>query len=84
MIPAATRFEWIKPGFHLAASLVPWDTDAFGFPVAQIDLLRIDEAGDAAAHWEPFREWLLANGVRIASCRLPMNRHPRRSPPRNS
>ena len=52
---------------------VPWDTDIFRFPVAQIDDLRIGE-GDAAGAFLRFENWRDEAGVRLVSCRLPHDR----------
>jgi len=71
---AATHFEWIEPGFRLVAGLVPWDTEVFGFPVAQVRDIRVQDPVASAAGWRSFGDWLSAHEVGIVSCRLPMDR----------
>ncbi len=57
-------------GTVLECSIVPWDTEIFGFPVAQISRLTIDERGDPAVVLDAFEAWCAAQGVRLISCRL--------------
>jgi ribosomal protein S18 acetylase RimI-like enzyme len=61
---AALRLRWFA---------VPWDSEAFGFPVAQIDELVIG-TGDPAAGFEQFEAWCRDRSVRLASCRLAPDR----------
>ena len=35
--------ELSAPGLRLTAALVPWDTEVFGFPVAQIQALEVTD-----------------------------------------
>ena len=57
-------------GSTLECSLVPWDTEIFGFPVAQVD--RVELAGDAGADevMARFDAWCADRDVRLVSCRL--------------
>jgi RimJ/RimL family protein N-acetyltransferase len=71
---AAASFEWEQAGFRLVAGLVPWDTEVFGFPVAQIHDLRIQDSAESADGWRSFEDWRIANGIGIVSCRLAMDR----------
>ena len=52
------------------AFIVPWDSEVFGFPVAQVT--RIDlGAGDAPAGLlQQFDDWCTEHDVRLVSCRL--------------
>ena len=56
----------------LAYFRVPWDSDIFGFPVAQITEMRI--ADRAHADLVPFMAWLERENIRLASCRLTEDR----------
>lgn len=71
-IPAV--IELLGSGFLLSATLVPWDTEIFGFPVAQIKKLEVNNPLSAAETYSAFQEWLDLNGIMIASCRLPHDR----------
>ncbi len=50
--------------------LVSWDAEVFGFPVAQIESLRVSEDRLAHAEFRRAREWFTTEGVRFVSCRL--------------
>jgi ribosomal protein S18 acetylase RimI-like enzyme len=63
-----TRFD--VGGAALDCSLVPWDTETFGFPVAQIDRLELPEGTDHAALLARFDSWCDEREVRFVSCRL--------------
>lgn len=56
---------------ELDASAVPWDSESFGVPVAQIDAIKVHNPQAAAAHAAPLLEWLRENRVKLAACRLP-------------
>lgn len=58
----------------LAYFHVPWDSEIFGFPVAQIAEIRVNDSVKAAAELQPFLTWLWQEGIRLASCRLPFDR----------
>lgn len=60
----------IGPGICLQFSLAPWDTRAFGHPVAQIDLIELRAHGDPAPTIAQFTSWLDDQDVRLVSCRL--------------
>lgn len=51
--------------------LVPWDTRACGFPVAQIRSLRLTDAGAAVQRFHEFEAWRDAQRAMLVSCRLP-------------
>ena len=54
------------------AALIPWDSDIFGFPVAQyrIGSDRIDESQTGALS-ESLHSWLRRNDVALCSCAIP-------------
>ena len=57
-------------GAVIECSLVPWDSEVFGFPVAQIG--RIDLAGGSGTQdvLRQFDAWCGERDVRLVSCRL--------------
>lgn len=61
------------PQLDLAYGLVPWDTEIFGFPVAQIDRIRIGD-GDIDVPYRQFETWRDSVHARLVSCRLPHDR----------
>lgn len=68
------RFELNTESLTLRACLVPWDGDAFGFPVAQIQDIHIKGPGGAMQDYGTFQDWLDCQDVRIVSARLPHQR----------
>jgi ribosomal protein S18 acetylase RimI-like enzyme len=54
--------------------MVPWDCEVFGVPVAQIHDLQVADAASSDTGWQEVQAWLSTQGVRILSCRLPMDR----------
>lgn len=58
----------------LAYFHVPWDSEIFGFPVAQIAEIRVHEPVQAQTDLQPFMAWLERENIRLASCRLPCDR----------
>jgi ribosomal protein S18 acetylase RimI-like enzyme len=54
----------------IEVSLVPWDTRALGFPVAQIDALEFTAPEDPAPTVARLDSWLDAQHVSLVSCRL--------------
>ena len=63
-----TRLE--LDGTILDCTLVPWDTETFGFPVAEISRLQLGEEESSTHVLVAFEEWCLARDVRLVSCRL--------------
>ena len=59
-----------RAGAILDCSLVPWDSEIFGFPVAQIARLDLEENADPAPVLDAFEEWCSERDVRLVSCRL--------------
>lgn len=62
------------PSLRLTANLVPWDAEAFGFPVAQIYELEVIDSSLVMESYREFEQWMDAGGIRIVSCRLPHDR----------
>ena len=60
------------PALSLSYFQVPWDTEIFGFPVAQISEISAHDPVRASADLAPFLDWL--RDMRLASCRLPHDR----------
>ncbi len=56
---------------RLRCQPVPWDRQAFGFPVAQLVDLQVGDLRAAASDYQTVREWLHDQDIRILSCRLP-------------
>ena len=57
-------------GLTLEMSIVPWDTDAFGYVVAQIDAIEVRPDRDPRPVLERLHGWLDDHDVRLVSCRL--------------
>jgi RimJ/RimL family protein N-acetyltransferase len=57
-------------GAVIECFLVPWDTEAFGFTVAQIGHVVLGEGARADAVLEEFDRWCAGRAVRLVSCRL--------------
>lgn len=74
MSTAPTTVEISTSSLRLQAALVSWDTDIFGFPVAQIQKLEIIDLLSATEEYQTFQRWLDVNKIRVASCRLPHDR----------
>jgi len=55
----------------LAYFHVPWDSEIFGFPVAQIAEMRVSNPVLARTDLAPFQAWLEQEAIQLASCRLP-------------
>ena len=54
----------------LKASLVPWDTEVFQFPVAQITHIDVMNTDQASKDYSVFQEWVDVNMCSLISCRL--------------
>ncbi len=67
-LEGSARFE--GAGAILECSLVPWDTEIFGFPVAQIGRIELAEGADPTEALEGFEAWCADGAVRLVSCRL--------------
>lgn len=58
------------PGLRLQLALVPWDSRALGFPVAQVDALELTTNTLPSSTIEQLDTWLDEHGVGFVSCRL--------------
>jgi RimJ/RimL family protein N-acetyltransferase len=63
-----TNFQ--ADGAALECFLVPWDTEIFGFPVAQVSRLELPDGADPGAVLREFDAWCAGQRVRLVSCRL--------------
>lgn len=54
----------------IECKLVPWDGEAFGFPVAQIERLEVRNRGGATVDFRCVLDWVDQEGVKMVSCRL--------------
>lgn len=70
MLPPLDSIRFARGEAMLTCSVVPWDTESFGFTVAQIDVLDVGDGTEAEALLGDFRGWCADAGVRLASCRL--------------
>jgi RimJ/RimL family protein N-acetyltransferase len=64
------EFRLIEPALSIASSIVPWDSEVFGFPVAQIDRIELADAAEASAAYHHFEQWRDGLAVRMVTCRL--------------
>lgn len=67
------NFDLTTPNINLAASLVPWDMEVFGFPLAQVYTIKVADRNGAIKDYRKFQDWLAAQNVRVVACRLPHN-----------
>jgi GNAT superfamily N-acetyltransferase len=59
-----------RDGGVIACSLVPWDTAAFGFPVAEVSHFELGAGDRARGLLSDLDAWCAARAVRLVSCRL--------------
>lgn len=64
-------FDLSSAFLRLSAKVVPWDSDVFGFAVAQIQHLRVFDSHRAMGDYARFQDWLDTGRVGIVSSRLP-------------
>jgi ribosomal protein S18 acetylase RimI-like enzyme len=57
-------------GATIEALVVPWDTEIFGFPVAQVSRIELREDGQPDELLRQFDDWCTERDVRLVSCRL--------------
>ena len=55
----------------MAAKKVSWDHKALGYPVASIDVIKVDDEGRADEEFKRFNDWLDQEEIKLVSCRLP-------------
>tara|TARA_B100000787_G_C16173045_1_gene287523 strand:+ start:164 stop:952 length:789 start_codon:yes stop_codon:yes gene_type:complete len=65
------RYKVHSPLLELSATKVPWDTKAFGYPVASIDLIKLYHEDCVNKDFEGFIHWVAQEKIRLVSCRLP-------------
>ncbi len=70
MLPAMAQTRMEIDGAAIECSLVPWDSEIFGFPVAQIGRIELADGVDGATVLQEFDAWCTAQHVRLVSCRL--------------
>jgi len=63
-----TRFE--RAGAVIECSMVPWDSEIFGFPVAQITRVALEEGARSAEALGEFQTWCDEHAVHLVACRL--------------
>jgi ribosomal protein S18 acetylase RimI-like enzyme len=64
-----TPHHWEDDSLSLAWSVVPWDTEIFGFTVAAIDAIEL-KGSLPQAGFRHFDEWCRQANVGLVSCRL--------------
>ena len=64
------RFSLETKRSSLSASLAPWDTGIFGFPVAQIERFAILEPESFEFDYECLETWVNSRNCGMVSCRL--------------
>jgi len=64
----SVRFE--RGDASLVCSVVPWDSETFGFTVGQIESIDVGRGGFADAILGDFRQWAESVDARLVSCRL--------------
>lgn len=69
-----TRFE--RAGAILECSLVPWDSEIFGVPVAQVSAFELGGKPGSTEVLDEFESWCERRNVHLASCRLDHTRLP--------
>lgn len=62
------------PALTMTFAHVPWDTEVFGVPVAQIASLEVRRPVEAGPAFAAFEDWRRGAGVQFVACRLPHDR----------
>jgi RimJ/RimL family protein N-acetyltransferase len=57
-------------GLEMEVFVVPWDSEIFGFPVAQIERLSLGASARPSEAMRQLHAWLDRHRIRLASCRL--------------
>jgi GNAT superfamily N-acetyltransferase len=70
MVLRNKKFAVEKSGLLLEASLVPWDTEIFHYPVAQIERIQVLDPDQAKLDYVAFESWRDTNLCGLISCRL--------------
>lgn len=71
-----TRFSYetetiAVPGAEASMYVIPWDTDIFGVPVAELDTVRFDGEESGTALLGQIASWCAAQDIHLCSCRCP-------------
>ncbi len=69
-VASAARLELESPALFLAAALVPWDTESFGVPVAQVQSIEVHDLAVADVEMQQLLAWFARRDVELAACRL--------------
>ena len=64
------NFCYRSESLRLEAREAPWDTSAFGYPVALIDIIEVNDFKEAQKEFVTFMQWAKVNGLQLISCRL--------------
>lgn len=68
LVGSVLRIE--TDALSLSACLVPWDSESFGVPVAQIDRIEVRDLRRAEVEANALHEWLAEHDVKLSSCRI--------------
>jgi len=61
----------VSDGLEIDCFVVPWDSEIFGFPVAQIERVAIKKNGNHREAMRELQSWIAEERIRLACCRLP-------------
>jgi len=64
------KFSFRSESLKLEAREAPWDTSAFGYPVALIDEIEVNDLLRARKDFSAFKRWIESNKLNLISCRL--------------
>jgi len=70
MLPTTHSTKIERDGAAMECVLVPWDSEIFEFPVAQISHFKLGQGAQATEMLHEFDAWCAAHDVRFVSCRL--------------
>ena len=59
------------PALSMDYHLVPWDSEIFGKPVAQVSRLQVNDAAQAHRDYEPFARWCTHQAIELCASRIP-------------
>lgn len=62
------------PALELDYHLVPWDSEIFATPVAQISRIEVRDAAGAAVDFQQFTQWRARHDIQLCACRVPSDR----------
>ncbi len=70
MVVVNDRISIKSQDLLLDATIVPWDTEVFQFPVAQIDSIHISDPKQSVLQFKDFESWRNLQSCDLVSCRL--------------